>query len=63
MFFVSGWVVMLFAGIVHEDVGIKPFGYGTALIVTLGLWLAVAPAITAIVRTSWKSTTVLWRKG
>jgi hypothetical protein len=63
MFFVSGWVLMLFAGIVHDDVGIRPFGYGTALVVTLGLWLAVAPAITAIVRTSWKSTTVWLRKG
>ena len=62
MFFVSGWVLMLFAGIVHEDVGIRPFGYGTALIVTLGLWLALAPAISAIVRTTWKSAAVWWRK-
>jgi hypothetical protein len=62
MFFVSGWVVMIFAGIVHEDVGIRPFGYSTALIVTVGLWLAVVPAITGIVRTTWTSTTVLWGK-
>jgi hypothetical protein len=55
MFFVSGWVIMIFAGIVHVDVGIRPFGYGTALIVTIGLWLAVVPAITGIVRTSWTS--------
>jgi hypothetical protein len=63
MFFVSAWVVMLFAGIVHEDVGIRPFGYDTALVVTVGLWLALAPAISAIVRTTWTSTTVSWRKG
>jgi hypothetical protein len=30
MFFVSAWVLMIFAGIVHDDVGIRPFGYGTA---------------------------------
>ena len=64
MFFVSAWILMLFAGIVHEDVGIRPFGYGTALIVTIGLWLTLAPAVTAIVRTAWKDIAVVcWRKG
>ena len=43
-----------------EDVGIRPFGYGTALIVTIGLWLTLAPAIAAIVRTEWKQTSVVW---
>ena len=27
MFFVSAWVLMIFAGIVYKDVGILPFGY------------------------------------
>jgi uncharacterized ion transporter superfamily protein YfcC len=62
MFFVSGWVLMLFAGIEHEDIGVRPFGYGTALVVTVALWLALAPAISAIVRTSWKPVKVFWRK-
>ncbi len=61
MFFVSGWVVMLFAGIVHDDVGTRPFGYGTALLVTIALWLALAPAISAIVRTTWKPASGPWR--
>jgi len=60
MFFVSAWILMLFAGIVHEDVGIRPFGYGTAVIVTIGLWLTLAPAVAAIVRTEWKQTSVVW---
>jgi hypothetical protein len=51
MFFVSAWLLMLFAGGVHVDVGIRPFGYVTALVVTLALWLALAPAIAAVART------------
>ena len=50
-FFVSAWLLMIFAGITGEDVGIRPFGYLTAMVVTIGLWLTVAPAIGAIART------------
>ncbi len=50
LFFVSAWILMLFAGIVHTTVGIRPFGYVTSLIVTIGLWLVVAPVITAVAR-------------
>ncbi len=52
LFFVSAWVTMLFAGIVHRDVGIHPFGYVTSMVVTIGLWLVVAPAIGAVARSS-----------
>jgi len=48
LFFVSSWILMIFAGIVYHDVGIRPFGYVTSMIVTIGLWLTVAPAIGAI---------------
>ncbi len=47
-FFFSAWLVMIFAGIVGSDVGISPFGYLTALVVTIGLWLAIVPAAGAI---------------
>jgi hypothetical protein len=47
-FFISAWVLMLFAGIVGAEVGIEPFGYLTAMLVTIGLWLVVAPAAGAI---------------
>ena len=50
-FFVSAWLLMIFAGITAADVGIRPFGYLTSMVVTIGLWLAVAPAIGAIART------------
>jgi hypothetical protein len=51
-FFVSAWVLMIFAGIVAADAGIRPFGYVTSMVVTIGLWLTVAPAIGAIARAS-----------
>lgn len=40
MFFVSAWLLMIFAGITHADLGIAPFGYLTAMVVTIGLWLS-----------------------
>lgn len=48
MFFVSAWLLMIFAGIVAEDVGIKPFGYDTSMVLTIGLWLVIAPAAGAV---------------
>jgi hypothetical protein len=49
-FFVSAWLLMLFAGVVASDVGIRPFGYITSMVVTIGLWLTLAPAIAAVAR-------------
>ena len=50
LFFVSAWLLMIFAGIVDTDVGIRPFGYLTSMVVTIGLWLTLAPAVGAIAR-------------
>ena len=50
LFFVSAWLLMIFAGIVGTDVGIHPFGYITAMVVTIALWLTLAPAIGAVGR-------------
>lgn len=50
MFFVSAWLLMIFAGIVYRDVGIHPFGYVTSMVV--GLWLTLAPAIRSVARGS-----------
>ena len=52
LFFVSAWLLMIFAGIVAHDVGIKPFGYKTSLVATIGLWLVIAPAATAVAGTT-----------
>jgi hypothetical membrane protein len=56
MFFVSAWLLMIFAGIVAADVGIHPFGYVTSMVVTIGLWLTLAPAIGAVGRGPAKAT-------
>ena len=55
LFFVSAWLLMIFAGITANDVGIRPFGYITSLVVTIGLWLTLAPAVGAISRVGRKS--------
>ena len=57
LFFVSAWILMIFAGIVDTDVGIRPFGYVTSMVVTIGLWLTLAPAIGAVGRAKGKSKT------
>jgi len=49
-FFVSAWLLMVFAGIVGTDAGVRPFGYVTSMVVTIALWLTVAPAIGAVAR-------------
>jgi hypothetical protein len=54
-FFLSAWLLMVFAGIIDTDVGIRPFGYPTAMVATVGLWLVMAPAIGAVARTSHKN--------
>ena len=54
-FFVSAWLLMVFAGIVSTDVGVHPFGYVTSMVVTIALWLTVAPAIGAVARGPGKS--------
>lgn len=47
-FFLSAWLLMIFAGIVSTDVGIKPYGYSISMVLTIGLWLVIAPAAGAI---------------
>jgi len=54
LFFVSAWLLMLFAGITSTDVGIQPFGYVTSMVVTIALWLTLAPAVGAIGRAAGK---------
>ncbi|MBO0693244.1 MAG: hypothetical protein J2P58_10145 [Acidimicrobiaceae bacterium] len=49
-FFLSAWILMIFAGIIDTDVGIRPFGYLTSMVFTIGLWLVLAPAIGAVAR-------------
>jgi hypothetical protein len=38
------------AGDASKHVGIRPFGYLTSMVVTIALWLTLAPAVGAIAR-------------
>ncbi len=60
-FFFSAWVLMLGAGAFASDVGIKPFGYGTSMFVTIILWVAMAPVVGAIARA--QTTPLIFRRG
>ena len=53
-FFVSSWLLMIFAGITASDTGTRPFGYLSSMVITIGLWLVMAPAAGAIARVSRK---------
>ena len=46
-FFFSSFIVMLLWGAIAPDVGVKTIGYPMAMLVTLTLWLAVAPLVAA----------------
>jgi len=49
-FFFSAWLTMMFCGIIATDLGIEPIGYIESMLVTIALWLVVAPLIAASIR-------------
>ena len=49
-FFLSSLLVMLFWGVIAPNLGIPTIGYWTSMLVTIALWLAVAPLIAAGIR-------------
>jgi len=49
-FFFSAWITMVFWGIVGPDVGLQTISYVKAMVVTIALWVIMAPVITAISR-------------
>ncbi|MFC2072510.1 hypothetical protein ACFLUU_07420 [Chloroflexota bacterium] len=42
-FFVSSLILMALWGVIAPDFGIEKIGYPTAMLITITLWLAVAP--------------------
>ena len=50
-FFFSAWIIMIFWGIIAGDVGIQTISYKGAVLVTIAIWIAVAPLIAAVGRT------------
>ena len=46
-FFLSSFIVMLLWGVIAPDFGIEKIGYPMAMLITITLWLAVAPLAAA----------------
>ena len=49
-FFFSSWITMIFWGIMAPDVGVETISYVKAMVVTIGAWIMMAPAVAAISR-------------
>jgi hypothetical protein len=49
-FFFCSWLTMIFWGIIGPDLDIRTIGYTEALLVTIALWLVVAPLAAAAAR-------------
>ena len=45
LFFFSSWLTMIFWGIVAPDLGGRTISYPMAMLITIALWLVVAPLI------------------
>ncbi len=46
-FFLSSFIFMLLWGVISPDLGIEKIGYPMAMLITITLWLAVAPLAAA----------------
>jgi len=49
-FFLSSFIFMLLWGIISPNLGIEKIGYPMAMLITITLWLAVAPLAAAASR-------------
>jgi hypothetical protein len=49
-FFFCAWLTMIFWGIIAPDVGIHTISYTEAMVVTIALWLVVAPLAAAVAK-------------
>jgi hypothetical protein len=46
-FFLSSLFVMLLSRVIGPIFGVDPIGYPTSMLITIALWIAVAPLVTA----------------
>lgn len=49
-FFFSSWLTMIFWGIIAPDIGLPTISYVKSMLVTIALWLIVAPLVGAIAK-------------
>ena len=47
-FFFSSWLTMIFWGILAPDLGLVTISYVKAMVVTIAVWLVVAPLAGAV---------------
>ena len=53
-FFLSSFIVMLLWGVIAPELGLKTVGYPMSMLMTITLWLAVAPLAAAAGRSARK---------
>lgn len=53
-FFFSAWIIMVFWGIMADDIGVNTISYPGAMVVTIALWMTVAPLIAALGRSAFR---------
>jgi hypothetical protein len=49
-FFLSAFITMIFWGIIAPNFGVETIGYSMAMLVTIGIWLVIAPLAAAIAK-------------
>ena len=49
-FFLSSFITMIFWGIIAPDFNVKTLGYTMAMLITIGIWLIIAPLAAAIAK-------------
>ena len=52
-FFLASWITVIFWGITAPALGVPTISYAKAMVVTIGLWLAIAPLLGAAVQRMW----------
>jgi hypothetical protein len=49
-FFLSAFITMIFWGIIAPDFNAKTIGYSMAMLITIAIWLVIAPLAAAIAK-------------
>jgi cytochrome c oxidase assembly factor CtaG len=49
-FFLSSFIAMIFWGIIAPDFNVKTIGYPMAMLITIAVWLIIAPLAAAIAK-------------
>ena len=52
-FFLSSWFAMLLWGVIAPELGIATISYTKAMLVTISLWIVVAPLAASAGRGKW----------